>query len=450
MGNTDTIAAIATPFGRGGIGVVRVSGKNVPVIAHAILGYMPRQRYAELSKFLDEDGSTIDQGIVLYYHSPGSYTGEDVLELQGHGGPLVMNMLLSRCLAVGARLAEPGEFTLRAFLNNKLDLAQAESVADVIDASTSQAARCAMRSLQGEFSVTICNLVQLLINLRTLVEATLDFPEEEIAPPYATMHNSLDVVREQLERVLTSARQGSLLREGAQVVLAGQPNVGKSSLMNRLAGEELSIVTEVPGTTRDAIRQSIEIEGVSLHLIDTAGLRETEDPVEKIGVAHTKLVIEKADLVLLLIDSHLGVTIKDQKIIDKLSQGVAFIKVFNKIDLLKETSRTKNEKDKSEVYISVKTGAGIDFLRQRLLEAIGWRPHSEGGGIFMARQRHLVALAEAKNFLEEAAKIIKQKNQLELLAEELRLAQQALSLITGEFKADDLLGEIFSHFCIGK
>ena len=310
MGNTDTIAAIATPFGRGGIGVVRVSGKNVPVIAQAILGYMPRQRYAELSKFLDEDGSTIDQGIVLYYHSPGSYTGEDVLELQGHGGPLVMNMLLSRCLAVGARLAEPGEFTLRAFLNNKLDLAQAESVADVIDASTSQAARCAMRSLQGEFSVTICNLVQLLINLRTLVEATLDFPEEEIAPPYATMHNSLDVVREQLERVLTSARQGSLLREGAQVVLAGQPNVGKSSLMNRLAGEELSIVTEVPGTTRDAIRQSIEIEGVSLHLIDTAGLRETEDPVEKIGVAHTKLVIEKADLVLLLVDSHLGVTLK--------------------------------------------------------------------------------------------------------------------------------------------
>lgn len=451
MSNTDIIAAIATPPGRGGIGVVRISGPNLQSLAQAILGYIPEQRYAHLSKFRAENGLIIDQGIALYFPAPHSYTGEDVLELQGHGGQAIMNLLLSRCLAAGARLAQPGEFTLRAFLNNKLDLAQAESVADIIDASTNEAACCAMRSLQGEFSAIIYALVQAVTDLRMLVEATLDFPEEEtdfLQP--ADVHSKLNSIRTQLECVLTSARQGSLLREGVCVVLVGRPNVGKSSLMNRLTGEEVAIVTEIPGTTRDAVRQTINLEGVPLHLIDTAGLRETNDTVEKIGIARTRAAIEKADLALLLIDGCVGAAPEDWVILNSFPAGLPVIQVFNKIDLLNEVPRIRAAESGSSIYLSAKTGAGIELLRQRLQEIIGWQPQPVGEGLFMARHRHLQALTEAKGRLEKATEVTGDESQRELLAEELRLTQLALSAITGEFCADALLGEIFSRFCIGK
>ncbi|MCX7184603.1 MAG: tRNA uridine-5-carboxymethylaminomethyl(34) synthesis GTPase MnmE [Nitrosospira sp.] len=453
MSNTDIIAAIATPPGRGGIGVVRISGPNLQSLAQAILGYIPEQRYARLSKFHAENGLIIDQGIALYFPAPHSYTGEDVLELQGHGGQAIMNLLLSRCLTAGARLAQPGEFTLRAFLNNKLDLAQAESVADVIDASTSEAARCAMRSLQGEFSAAVHALVQAVTDLRMLVEATLDFPEEETNfLRHGDVHSKLNTIRAQLECVLTSARQGSLLREGLCVVLVGQPNVGKSSLMNRLAGEEVAIVTEIPGTTRDAVRQAINLEGVPLYLIDTAGLRETSDTVEKIGIARTRAAIEKADLALLLIDSCVGAAPEDWAILSSFPAGLPVIQVFNKIDLLNEAPQIRAAEGGSAIHLSAKTGVGIELLRQKLQEIIGWQPQPQpvGEGLFMARHRHLQALAEAKGCLEKADEATSDEGQWELLAEELRLAQLALSAITGEFSADALLGEIFSRFCIGK
>lgn len=451
MENADTIAAVATPPGRGGIGVVRVSGKDIKSLALKVIGYVPEPRYASLSKFFDEDGQVIDQGIVLFFPAPHSYTGEDVLELQGHGGPAVMNLLLSSCLSAGARMARPGEFTLRAYLNNKLDLAQAESVADVIDASTSEAARCAMRSLQGEFSSAIHVVVRALTDLRISVEASLDFSEEEIDHLHrADVSYKLKGVRAQLEHVLASARQGSILREGIWIALVGQPNVGKSSLLNVLAGEEAAIVTEIPGTTRDTIHRTIEIEGVPLHLLDTAGLRETDDTVEKMGIARTRSTIEKANFVLLVMDSRWGITSKDQAILDSLPSGLPVIYVYNKIDLLDKASLIEAGKGGLEIYLSAITGAGIETLRQKLLELAGWQPRSVGEGAFMARQRHLRALTATREYLGNAAELDKEEFQSELLAEELRLAQQALSSITGEFGADDLLGEIFSRFCIGK
>ena len=452
MGNADIIAAIATPPGRGGVGVVRVSGNDLQQIIQEILGYFPKKRHASLSNFKDGNGLPIDKGIAVFYPSPHSFTGEDVLELQGHGGPAVMDMLLSRCLSLGARLAQPGEFTLRAFLNNKLDLAQAESVADIIDASTGEAVRCAMRSLQGEFSAAIHMLTQAIIDLRMLVEATLDFPEEETDfLSHTDVYNKLKKIKLKLEHIVTAARQGSLLREGIHVVLVGQPNVGKSSLMNKLAKEEVAIVTATPGTTRDAIRETIQIEGVPIHLIDTDGLRDTNDEVEKIGIARAWASIEKGGLVLLLTDCRLGLTTEDQRILDKLPAGVPLIHIGNKIDLLKEVPRASDKKEKAEIYLSAKTGVGIEQLRQKLLETIGWKSGSSTcEGLFMARQRHLKALAETKIHLENACKITKQEIRAELLAEELRVAQQTLSSITGEFSADDLLGEIFSRFCIGK
>ena len=450
MGNTDIIAAIATPPGRGGVGVVRVSGKDLQQIIQEILGLFPKSRHASLSNFKDENGLIIDQGIAVFYPSPHSYTGEDVLELQGHGGPAVMDMLLSRCLSLGARLAQPGEFTLRAFLNNKLDLAQAESVADIIDASTGEAVRCAMRSLQGEFSAAIHALTQTIIDLRMLVEATLDFPEEETSFLWhPDIYSRLENIKSELEGIIAAARQGSLLREGIQVVLVGQPNVGKSSLMNKLVKEEVAIVTATPGTTRDAIRETIQIDGVPIHLIDTAGLRETDDEVEKIGIARAWAAIEKGGLVLLLTDCRYGLTSEDQGILDKLPAGVPLIHIINKIDLLKELPCAPDKKDK--IYLSAKTGAGIEQLRQRLLEIVGWKSGSAAGeGLFMARRRHLKALSDTNKHLEDACTITKQEIRAELLAEELRLAQLTLSSITGEFSADDLLGEIFSRFCIGK
>jgi len=453
MESSDIIAAIATPPGRGGIGIVRVSGKDLKPLTLRITGGILKPRYASLSEFFDETGQIIDQGIALYFDAPHSYTGEDVLELQGHGGSAVMNLLLASCVSGGARLAQPGEFTLRAFLNNKMDLAQAESVADLIDASTQEAARSAMRSLNGEFSSAIHGLVQALTDVRTVVEAWLDFPEEEVGSvAHSDIRARLKDIQSRLEQVLSSAQRGSLLREGLSIALVGKPNVGKSSLLNQLAGEEAAIVTEMPGTTRDTILRSIEIEGVPLHLVDTAGLRETDDVVERIGIARTRSAIEKAGLAVLLVDIREGFTHEDQVIADSLPAGLPRIYVYNKIDLLEkfpEIQPRRNPLGEREIYLSAKTGAGIESLRRALLDMAGWNAQT-GEGIFMARRRHLVAIAEAADHLNCSGHLAEYGDRLELLAEELRLAQRSLSSITGEFSADDLLGEIFSSFCIGK
>jgi len=426
--------------------VVRISGPKAATIASAMLGDVPSPRRAALRYFVDEKGDPLDQGVALYFPGPQSFTGEDVLELQGHGGTAVLQLLLARCLALGARLAEPGEFTRRAFLNEKLDLAQAESVVDLIDAASAEAARSAMRSLNGDFSAEVKRLVEQLIDLRMLVEATLDFPDEEIDfLEAARAFERLEVIRRQLARVKGTARQGSLLREGVHVVLVGQPNVGKSSLLNRLAGEEVAIVTEVAGTTRDAIRQHIQIEGVPLHVIDTAGLRETEDRVEQIGISRTWSAVEKADLAVLLVDVRQGITDADKKILQRLPQGMTVVRVFNKIDTLALDPRTDEQVPYTDVYLSAKSGAGVEALKDVLLRIVGWQPAGEG--IYMARERHLRALGEAEQHLEGAAE---NRERLEFFAEELGLAQKALGAITGEFTADDLLGEIFSRFCIGK
>ncbi|HUL41416.1 MAG TPA: tRNA uridine-5-carboxymethylaminomethyl(34) synthesis GTPase MnmE [Burkholderiales bacterium] len=447
MASVETIAAIATAPGRAAIGVVRISGANLRAMAQLLLSKPPVARRAVLCDFLDQDKQAIDQGIALYFPAPHSYTGQDVLELQGHGGPAVLQLLLRRCLAVGARLAEPGEFTRRAFLNHKLDLAQAESVADLIEASSGEAAKSAMRSLQGAFSIEVNALANSLIELRMLIEGSLDFPEEEDIKPLARVDavGRLQAIRKQLEKVKHAARQGNILREGITVVLAGRPNVGKSSLLNRLAGEEVAIVTSIPGTTRDAVRQSIEIEGVPLHIVDTAGLRNTKDEVEKIGIARTWETIGKADAVLLIMDCTHGKSREDRQIFERLPSRLHRICVYNKIDLLPDEPKTEAVDGEIRVYVSAKTGSGIDLLRSQLLATVGWQPTGEG--VFMARERHLSALQKAQEHLSAA---LERQDQIELFAEELRLAQNAVSNITGEFSSDDLLGEIFSRFCIGK
>ena len=440
----DTISAIATAPGRGGIGVVRVSGPRAEHIAQAILGRTPVARNAQLANFLDADGATLDQGIALFFPSPNSFTGEDVLELQGHGGPAVLQSLLARCITLGARLAAPGEFTRRAYLNDKLDLAQAESVADLIDAASTQAAKSAMRSLQGEFSRQIHGLVDGLINLRMLVEATLDFPEEEIDfLAAAQAKEKLALIGTDLIALLQKAKQGALLREGLQVVLIGQPNVGKSSLLNRLVGDEVAIVTPVAGTTRDTVREEILLEGIPVHIIDTAGLRNTQDEVEQIGIARTWSAIEKADMALVIMDAVRGISEEDQAIINKLPATQPVLRVFNKADLISQIP--PRIEGNTEIYLSAKTGFGVVDLHQQLLVLAGWQ--QTGEDLFMARERHVRALQQAHQHLLQAAQCWEQ---LELLAEELNLAQKALSSITGEFSADDLLGEIFSRFCIGK
>ena len=446
MASADCIAAIATAPGRGGIGVVRISGACVQEIARALLTKLPLPRHATLCDFREDDNTVIDQGIALYFPAPHSFTGEDVLELHGHGGPAVLQLVLARCLSAGARLAEPGEFTQRAFLNDKLDLAQAESVADLIDAASAEAARSAMRSLQGEFSRVIHQLVDSLINLRMLVEATLDFPEEELDfLQAADAAGKLSRIEMELNNVLATAKQGSLLREGLHVVLIGQPNVGKSSLLNRLAGEEVAIVTPHAGTTRDTIRQQIQLQGVPVHIVDTAGLRIAQDEVEQIGIARTWAAVEKASLAVLLIDIRQGETASDAAILARLPAGLARVRVFNKIDLTQQPPGVEKHLRGTEIYLSAKSGEGIELLRQHVLEVAGWQPNGEG--IYMARERHLEALRNAQNHLLLARR---RWRQTELMAEELRSAQNALNSITGEFSADDLLGEIFSRFCIGK
>ena len=443
--SVDIIAAIATAQGRGGVGVVRISGRGLEALAQGVLGKLPAARHATYCDFLDEQGDTLDQGIALFFSAPHSFTGEDVIELQGHGGPAVLQLLLQRCLDLGARLAQPGEFTRRAFLNDKLDLAQAESVADLIDANTTEAARSAMRSLRGEFSAVVHSMVDELIHLRMLVEAMLDFPEEEVdAVDLAQRDALLGDLRARLQQTLDTAKQGCLLREGAHVVIAGQPNVGKSSLLNRLSGEEVALVSDVPGTTRDVIRQAIQIRGVPLHIMDTAGLRESEDVVENMGIARTHQTLHRADLILLLLDAAKGITVQDEAILAGLPADIPRLLVLNKADLLEGEGADLPE-GMTHVRISARTGEGIDDLRQKLLDAVGWRDQESGA--FMARERHLRALNLAQTRLQHASGVIAHA---ELFAEELRLAQHALNEITGEFTPDDLLGEIFSRFCIGK
>jgi tRNA modification GTPase len=441
----DTIAAIATAPGRGGIGVVRVSGSGLGEFALTLTGRTPRPRIATLARFRDADGEAIDEGVLLYFPAPASFTGEDVVELQGHGGPVVMQLLLERCLALGARLAEPGEFTRRAFLNGKLDLAQAESVADLIEASTAAAARSAVRSLSGRFSEEVNRIRDGLIDLRMLVEATLDFPEEEIEfLERARALPRLAAIRAELEAVLDRARQGALLRSGINVVLVGEPNVGKSSLLNQLTGEERAIVTEIAGTTRDALRETIQIEGIPLHIIDTAGLRETTDTVERIGIERSWQEIRRADVVLLLRDASRAAeapTAIDRQLPAELER----INVVNKIDLVAGVPARSIEQGRITIHLSAKRGEGIELLRAELLRVAGWHVHGED--VILARERHLQALRAALGHVCAAAG---RSDALELFAEELRLGQEALGEVTGEFTADDLLGVIFSRFCIGK
>jgi len=432
----ETIAAIATPPGRGAIGVVRVSGGRVPELALRLLGRLPPPRAAMLLTARDAQGEPLDEGLAIYFPAPHSYTGEHILEFQGHGGPVVLQSVLAAVVAAGARPAEPGEFTRRAFLNGRLDLAQAEGVADLIDAASREAARSALRSLRGEFSSAVRELVAELVELRALTEAMLDFPEEEVD----TLHREeaaarLGRVRAALQSVMMRSRQGSLLRSGVHVVLAGRPNVGKSSLLNRLAGEERAIVTEIPGTTRDALRESILIEGVPIVVIDTAGLRASSDPVERLGIERTRQELERADLVIVVFEAG-----EAHAPLEALPDGVARIEVYNKADLAPGFAPPA-----AALAVSARTGAGLDALRSRILEEAGWR--SGGESVFMARERHLLALREAATQLEAAALELPR---WELFAERLRLAHSALAAIVGEFSADELLGEIFGRFCIGK
>ncbi|WP_420475574.1 tRNA uridine-5-carboxymethylaminomethyl(34) synthesis GTPase MnmE [Noviherbaspirillum sp. ST9] len=457
--DSSPIAAIATAPGRGGIGVVRVSGKNIAPVMQALCGTAElKPRYATYLPFQNADGTAIDQGIAIYFKAPHSYTGEDVLELQGHGGPVVMQMLLSRCLEagkdIGLRVAQPGEFTHRAFLNDKLDLAQAEAVADLIEASTEAAAKSASASLSGVFSKTIHELVDQVIHLRMLVEATLDFPEEEIDfLEKSDARGQLERIRASLKEVFEQASQGALLREGLNVVLAGQPNVGKSSLLNALAGSEVAIVTPIAGTTRDKVTETIQMEGIPLHIIDTAGIRDAGDEVERIGIERTWGEVNKADVIVHLLDASRGPTRGDEEIVDRLPDNVPVLRVWNKIDLSGHKPAVDRMPDATHVYLSATDRRGIDLLRTELLRVAGWQQTGESR--FLARERHLLALKAARDHLDVAAEHVAKNNQtsdhaLDLFAEELRIAQERLNSITGEFTPDDLLGVIFNRFCIGK
>jgi len=443
--NAATIAAIATAPGRGGIGVIRVAGASLLEFAEALSGRRPLARRATLCEFRAADSVVIDTGLLLYFPAPHSFTGDDVLELHGHGGPVVMQMLLVRCLELGARLADPGEFTRRAYLNGKLDLAQAEAVIDLIDAATTAAARSAVRSLQGEFSGEVRVLLEQLIELRALVEATLDFPDEEVDfLEAADAFGRLDRLEQRLTRVFERARQGRLLQGGLHVVLVGKPNVGKSSLLNRLAGDEVAIVTPLPGTTRDLVRSTLQVEGIPLHVIDTAGLRDTEDQIERLGIERTWREIERADVVVLLLDARTGIGDTERVILARFPAKLARVFVYNKIDLTSRAAERREEADGVAITLSARSGEGTELLRQELLRIAGWHPAED---VFIARERHLRALAETRQNIDAARR---QLPSLDLFAEELRLAQLALSRITGAYSADDLLGEIFGRFCIGK
>lgn len=448
MQPVDTISAVATPPGRGSVGIVRVSGPDCSKIAQGLLDGLPRPREACFKSFLDHNGEVIDSGLAIFFPNPHSFTGEDVLELQGHGGPVVMDLLLQRTLTLGARLARPGEFSERAFLNGKLDLVQAEAIADLIDAESQAAARSATRTLQGAFSNKVHRLVEALIELRLYVESAIDFPEEEI--DFLMDSNVSERLHSLLVDIQTthqSAHTGRLLRDGVTLVIAGRPNAGKSSLLNALAGAEAAIVTDIPGTTRDLLRERITIDGMPLHIIDTAGLRESHDPVEAEGIRRARQEIEQADRVLWVFDDatdpqHLAI---DR---DQLPRGVPVTLVRNKIDIAGNPAGIHEDKTEVEVALSATRGDGIDLLRAHLKQCVGFQHLAEGD--FIARRRHLDALERAIEHLQQGELSLQRDQAGELLAEDLRLAQQSLSQITGEFTADDLLGRIFSSFCIGK
>lgn len=448
-GDTDTIAAIATPPGRGGVGMVRISGRLVPTIAAQVLGDLPEPRHAVLRIFRDADGEMLDGGLALYFPAPNSFTGEDVLELHGHGGPVVMDMLLARVLGLGARGAQPGEFTQRAFLNDKIDLTQAEAIADLIDSGSSQAARAALRSLQGEFSLAVHSLTEAVTETRMHVEAAIDFPEEEVDFLADTvLHERIASVIDLCEQITVKAQQGAILRDGMTVVIAGRPNAGKSSLLNRLAGYEAAIVTDIPGTTRDVLRERIHIDGMPLHIADTAGLREDADVVEAEGIRRARNEMTRADRILYVIDATRA--LDDETMTAELAGLPAEIPVtvvLNKIDLAQAKSRYEQSQP-PRLHVSATTGEGIDLLREHLKECMGFQ--GAGTGTISARRRHLDALNRAYAHLNEAQRQLMEKRAGELMAEELRQAQHCLGEITGEFTPDDLLGRIFTTFCIGK
>ena len=450
MSHTETIVAAASPPGRGGIGVVRVSGPKTPEIAATLVGELPVARHATLTQFLDADGDPIDVGIALFFPAPQSYTGEHVFELQGHGGPVIVEALVERCIQLGARRARPGEFTERAFLNGKIDLAQAEAVADLIDAGSRDAARAAMRSLQGEFSGMVQGLTDALIDLRTYVEAAIDFPEEEVDfLGNAELHERLATVRGHFDGVTAAAGQGRLLRDGMTVVLAGRPNSGKSSLLNRLAGYDAAIVTAIPGTTRDILRERIDIDGLPLHVLDTAGLRDSDDLVEREGVRRASAEMSRADRVLFVIDTScdpLAKAFDEERA--RLPDDVPVTLVFNKIDLGAGVPVADTWSGPPRINVSAVTGTGLELLRSHLKDCVSFQ--TAGNGSISARRRHMEALARARDCVESAARQLEQSRAGELVAEDLRAAQRALDEITGIFTADDLLGRIFGSFCIGK
>jgi tRNA modification GTPase len=448
----DTIVAVASAAGRGAVAVVRVSGPLAPHVATGVLGALPAPRLAQFSRFLDAQGRSLDEGIALYFPAPASYTGEHVLELQGHGGALVVDMLLQRLLELGCRMARPGEFSERAFLNGKIDIAQAEAIADLIDAGTAAAARAAVRSLQGEFSARIADLKSRITDLRAYVEAAIDFPDEEIDfLSDKALRERLAAVFAAFESITTAARQGALLREGLNVVIAGKPNAGKSSLLNALAGDEVAIVTDVPGTTRDVLRQHVHLDGLPLNLIDTAGLRAAVDVAEVEGVRRARNEMTRADRVLYIVDAGTtgdGYSDAWAAELQQLPGGVPVTVVFNKIDLTDSAARLDEAAVPPRVFLSARTGAGLDLLRTHLKAAAGYR-ETESGAL-AARRRHLDALQRARQHVQSAADILSSTRAFELFAEDLRLAQHALGEITGEFTSEDLLGEIFGSFCIGK
>lgn len=454
MSHNDTIIAQATPPGRGGVGILRISGQLASEVARAVLGKLPKPRYADYLPFHDVDGSVLDQGIALWFPGPNSFTGEDVLELQGHGGPVILDLLLKRILTLaGIRIARPGEFSERAFLNDKLDLAQAEAIADLIDASSEQAARSALNSLQGVFSTRVNSLVDALIHLRIYVEAAIDFPDEEIDfLSDGKIEAQLNQVMGSLDEVRAEARQGSLLREGMKVVIAGRPNAGKSSLLNALAGRDAAIVTDIAGTTRDVLREHIHLDGMPLHIIDTAGLREASDEVERIGIERAWNEIEHADRVLFMVDGTTTDATDPATLwpdfIARLPAHLPITVVRNKADITGEPQGLEEVSGYSLIRLSARTGAGVDILRTHLKKSMGFETHLEGG--FLARRRHLQALEQAAEHLQQGKMQLLGPMAGELLAEELRQAQLSLSEITGEFTSDDLLGHIFSSFCIGK
>ena len=447
---TDTIAAVSTPPGRGGIGIVRVSGPRAGEMARAVAGRLPEPRVATSARFLAGDGETLDTGLALWFPGPRSYTGEDTLELQGHGGPVVLDRVAGRIFSLGARPARPGEFTERAFLNGKLDLAQAEAVADLIDAATHEAARLARRSLDGALSERVNAAVAELVEIRTFIEGALDFPDEEVPDlPEDLLAERLDRVRRAVAGARGTAARGNLLREGFGVVIVGRPNVGKSSLLNRLVGRERAIVTEVPGTTRDTLHEPVQVDGLPLRIVDTAGLHPTDDPVERIGIERTWAAVEEADAVLAVVDDRRGLEDPDREILDRIPDRLPRVVVRNKIDL---TGAPAGERESGaglfRIRMSARTGEGVDRLCERLKALAGYEPRAEG--LFMARRRHLVALDEALAALDAAKRGGEEGAGSELVAEDLRLAQRALGEITGEFTTDDLLGSIFATFCIGK